>query len=41
MTSTVTRRAADEPACTPDSVPGGLSTAGGGHPSRPGVADRL
>jgi len=36
-----TGKATDESTCTPDFVRGDLAIAGGGHPSRPGVADRL
>jgi len=41
MTITMTRRATDESACTPDSVSGDLAIAGGGHPSRLAVAGKL
>src|SRR5262249_9200299 len=34
----LTRRGTDESVCTPGSVP---ARAGGGHPSRPAVADRF
>jgi hypothetical protein len=36
-----TRKVTDESTCTPDFVRGGLSVAGGGHPSRRAVADML